>query len=72
MDCQELERPPISLGNLVLLNRSWQSNEGTLRAIWQELNPRRPSQVVTGPRYRLSHSAPLSAIWLLLAALHRP
>jgi hypothetical protein len=47
-------------GKLASLNRSWQSKEGTYCALGMagiEPTPSSPSQNVTGPRFRLNHSA---------------
>ncbi len=42
-------------GKLASLNRAKKAR--IVRWGWRELNPRRPSQSVTGPRFRLNHSA---------------
>ncbi len=48
----------VKSGKLASLNRSWQSKKARIvRWGWQELNPNRPSQNVTGPHFRLNHSA---------------
>ena len=45
-------------GKLASLDRSWQSKEGTYRALGMAgIEPTPPESHVTGPRFRLNHSA---------------
>ena len=47
-----------SSGKLASLNRSWQSKEGTFRALGMAgIEPTPPESHVTGPSFRLNHSA---------------
>ncbi len=45
-------------GKLASLSCSWKSKEGMYHVLGMAgIEPRRPSQIVTGPRFRLNHQA---------------